>query len=110
MLAPGGLADEYEDVSQTIKDTLRACEILGERYLWVDALCIKQDDKKEKKEQTANMSSVYGAAVLAIVACAGSSVNAGVPEVEEKPISYRFTMGSIFPAYQRIFYTTASTA
>ena len=47
----------------------------------MDALCIKQDDKEDKKKQITNMSSIYGAAVLTIVAGAGSSVNAGLPGV-----------------------------
>ena len=81
LFTPGGLRDEHDDIPQTVRDALECCIMLDERYLWVDALCIRQDDEKDKKEQIANMSSVYGAAVFTIVACAGSSVNAGLPGV-----------------------------
>ncbi len=32
---------------QTTRDAMAVVEAIGERYLWVDALCIVQDNKKE---------------------------------------------------------------
>ncbi|EFQ92813.1 hypothetical protein PTT_10024 [Pyrenophora teres f. teres 0-1] len=45
-------------------------ESLGERYLWVDALCIISDDAKTKQESIANMDNIYAGSLLTIVASA----------------------------------------
>ena len=40
---------------KTITDAMALVSKIGERYLWVDALCIVQDDFKELAEQTSQM-------------------------------------------------------
>ena len=43
----GALSDRNEDVPTTIKDAFYVTDLLQERYLWVDAICIQQDDEGE---------------------------------------------------------------
>src|SRR2546421_8706447 len=71
LMSDGGLADSCQDIPQTIKDAMLLCEMLQEPYLWVDAMCIKQDDDVDMSRQIANMDAVYGSATLTIVAAAG---------------------------------------
>lgn len=61
-------------LSQTVEDALQACEKLGERYLWVDQLCIIQDDFDNKEHHIGRMGSVYALARLVIVDCTGKSM------------------------------------
>ncbi len=42
--------------------------ILEIRYLWIDALCIVQDDEDDWVREAALMANVYGSAVLNIAA------------------------------------------
>lgn len=77
----GALSDGNEDVPTTIKDTLYVTDLLHERYLWVDAICIQQDNEDDKKAQIPNMDKIYGCAKLTIVAGAGSNAWAGLPGV-----------------------------
>ena len=80
----GALSDGNEDVPTTIRDALCVADLLQERYLWVDAICIQQDNEDDKKVQIPNMDKIYGCAKLTIVAGAGSNAWAGLPGVRSR--------------------------
>lgn len=52
---------------KTIADAIRLCSKLGFDYVWVDALCIIQDDYEDWTSEAAKMSEVYGKSALTIV-------------------------------------------
>ena len=62
----------------TIKDALRLVSLLGERYLWVDRLCIVQDDLDTKQACLNAMGSIYSSAFLTIVAADGHNADHGL--------------------------------
>ncbi|KAK4172907.1 hypothetical protein QBC36DRAFT_195883, partial [Triangularia setosa] len=62
---------------QTIADALSLTGGLGIEYLWVDALCIVQDDTSDLKLQISN-AAIYRAASLKLVASSGLDCNAGL--------------------------------
>jgi len=64
---------------QTIKDAVAACKLLGQTYLWVDALCIIQDDPDDKNSQIPQMADIYSGALFALSAAGSSSVLEGCP-------------------------------
>lgn len=55
-------------ISETLFQALRALRRSRDhdRYLWIDALCINQTDKKEKSEQVWNMLQIYQQATKVI--------------------------------------------
>jgi hypothetical protein len=65
----------------TIADAAVVTQGLGEKYLWVDALCIVQDDEMDKSYFIPNMDSVYGCALVTIIALSGDGANAGLPGI-----------------------------
>jgi len=56
------------ELSQTIRDAIAITRIFGVRYLWIDALCIVQDDGKDWRLQAKNMARIYQNATLTISA------------------------------------------
>jgi len=73
----------YEhQIPQTIKDAMFLVKRLGDRYLWVDALCILQDPEcEDKKVQLPYMNRIYSSSVLTIAAAYGEGADAGLPGV-----------------------------
>ncbi|KAK4455314.1 hypothetical protein QBC34DRAFT_481428 [Podospora aff. communis PSN243] len=57
----------------TVRDAARVCMGMGLRYLWIDALCIVQDDPHDKRVEIAKMPSIYGGATVTIVAARSAS-------------------------------------
>ncbi|KAK1750900.1 heterokaryon incompatibility protein-domain-containing protein [Echria macrotheca] len=68
-------------IPQTIRDAMGLVRALGERYLWVDTLCIVQDDDTVRSAQIHAMASIYAGAVLTIVAAQGENADHGLPGI-----------------------------
>ncbi|KAH6657652.1 heterokaryon incompatibility protein-domain-containing protein [Truncatella angustata] len=67
--------------SKTIVDAMQASRYLGYRYLWVDALCIVQDDAQNIRANVESMQQIYSGAALTMVAAAGHDADFGIPGV-----------------------------
>ncbi|KAK0658716.1 heterokaryon incompatibility protein-domain-containing protein [Cercophora samala] len=79
--SPGVFHDGTIIISQTYLDAIKVTRDIGLRYLWVDALCIVQDDDAEKAIIISQMAAVYGNAVINIVASTNFSPDDGLPGV-----------------------------
>jgi Heterokaryon incompatibility protein (HET) len=62
---------------QTIKDAIHTTRQLGFRYLWVDVLCILQDDKVDKHKEIRKMKEIFSNAVVTISAACSESCHKG---------------------------------
>lgn len=71
LLEPGSL--NCCQIPQTIRDAMDVVFQLNERYLWVDALCIVQDDDAVKFDLINQMHETYENALITIVAASGES-------------------------------------
>jgi hypothetical protein len=70
---------------RTIQDAIDLTRALGFQYLWVDALCIVQDEEETKELLISNMDAVYGHAALTIVAASGLDADAGLRGWKSSP-------------------------
>jgi hypothetical protein len=69
------------DIPQTIQDAIVLVRNVGERYLWVDSLCILQDSKIDLEQQMGQMGELYGHSYFTIFAISGKDANYGIPGV-----------------------------
>ena len=65
-------------IAKTIRDAMGITALLDERYLWVDSLCIVQDDEVQKGRELDHMAAIYSNASVTIVAAQGEHANSGL--------------------------------
>lgn len=56
----------FPTLSPTYQDAVHVLRRLGIRYLWIDSLCIIQDDDADWQEESKTMATVYGKALLTL--------------------------------------------
>ncbi|EPE32859.1 hypothetical protein GLAREA_05871 [Glarea lozoyensis ATCC 20868] len=57
------------------RDAIRLARILDIRYLWIDSLCIIQDDKEDWEIESSKMAEIFSNAYLTVVASYGATCN-----------------------------------
>ncbi|KAB8446221.1 hypothetical protein FH972_025203 [Carpinus fangiana] len=78
LFCPGAIDQHWQTIAPTVRDAIDATGQLGFDYLWMDALCIPQDNRNVKQTLMAQMNFVYANAALTIVAAAGVDANHGL--------------------------------
>ncbi|KAF2104944.1 HET-domain-containing protein [Rhizodiscina lignyota] len=68
----------FSALPKTFQDTLLVARKLKVEYVWIDSLCIVQDDGEDWKKEAARMASVYGNAFLSINASSAPNANGGL--------------------------------
>ena len=67
---------------RTIEDAIYLTKKLGFDYVWIDALCIVQDDPPEEKNKSLKrMDAIYNCSALTIVAASGRHADVGIPGI-----------------------------
>jgi len=56
------------DMPKTYQDSIKLTRSLGLRYIWIDSLCICQDEAADWERESAKMLSIYSNAYLTIAA------------------------------------------
>jgi hypothetical protein len=87
-------------VPQVIQDAIYLVRNLGERYLWVDSLCVMQDASAEDMEKMLQaMARIYASAEFTIVAAGGSDADHGLRGIDG-PSQSRIPMSEMYdPKY-----------
>ena len=82
LATPGGLAAIFDELPRVIQDAIELTKRLGEKYIWIDSLCIVQNDDGVKSKLISKMNLVYKHAFLTIFAATGEDANAGLPGLQ----------------------------
>jgi len=88
-------------LSKTFRDAIAITQKLGIRYLWIDSLCIIQDDQEDWELEATKMSSVYGNAYLVLAATAAADGDVGCffprPNFREVKVFKNTILARIYP-------------
>jgi hypothetical protein len=75
-----------EQLPRTLADAVNVTRQLGFKYLWIDALCIIQDDQADKAIEIEKMGSIYKNSSLTIVASSSKSASEGFLQTRDEPV------------------------
>lgn len=67
----------FSDLSRTFQDAVTLTRKLGERFLWIDSLCIIQDEKEDWLREAADMARVYGNSYCTLAALSSADGSGG---------------------------------
>jgi len=59
---------DFDKLTKTFQEAIIVTQSLGIRYLWIDSLCIVQDDEDDWRRESVKMGRVYKDAVITIAA------------------------------------------
>lgn len=81
----------WEKLPKTFRDAISFTRKLGVPFLWIDSLCIVQDDKDKKDwhEQSANMANIYRNAYITLAATAAKDADGGLYTPYDQPPAHR---------------------
>ncbi|KFH48962.1 hypothetical protein ACRE_002540 [Hapsidospora chrysogenum ATCC 11550] len=94
-----------EDLPKTVLDAMWVARKLGLRYLWVDKLCIVQDDQEEVDAHVRHMAYVFANAYLTLIAAHGDIKTGLLPlDPRRTPAGGRgpLGMGSSSPTHEEL--------
>nr|XP_036578178.1 uncharacterized protein CTRU02_11967 [Colletotrichum truncatum]KAF6785342.1 hypothetical protein CTRU02_11967 [Colletotrichum truncatum] len=112
LLLPNSISQIRNRLPLTILDTITLVKLLGLRYLWVDLLCLIQDDPDDLSRGTAVMDNVYERSWLTVIAACGHDANSGLPAVtgtRAPQQTFRITPTVRFGLYTPLDWALAAT-
>jgi len=85
---------KISSLARNFKDAIHITRKLGVRYLWIDALCIVQDDEEDWIQEAASMYEIYNNALLVISASNSRHSETGMLFQRSACISRNFSLNA----------------
>ncbi|KAF5676341.1 hypothetical protein FDENT_9510 [Fusarium denticulatum] len=83
LLTPGSM-EGLNGLPRTVRDAIELTRKLGVQYLWIDALCLIQNDMEDLERGINVMDLIYERSLLTIIAASGNDADAGLPGVRAR--------------------------
>lgn len=80
------------DLSKSVQDGIKIAKNLKLRHIWVDCLCIVQDDPAEVAMEIDRMSDIYQGAVVTILAASSRSCGQGFLDLRSDQPSFEVAL------------------
>ena len=97
----------FLSLPQNFKDAVLLTRMLNVRYLWIDSLCIVQDNIHDWEVESARMASYYQHSYLTIAAAASSHCHGGFIKDLEPSLYSPYAVGSYTNGVARMRTATA---
>ncbi|KAI1269547.1 heterokaryon incompatibility protein-domain-containing protein [Xylariaceae sp. FL1019] len=81
LFAKGGIRRNWDSIPKTIQDSIEFVRKVDCRYIWIDQLCLIQDDDNDRGTGITAMDLVYEQAHFTIIAGSGTDADSGLPGV-----------------------------
>ncbi len=90
----------YDSLPRSYQDVVKVTRWLGIQHLWIDSLCILQDDPNDWEEESAKMAGIYSGSYLVIAATRASNSDEGFlqmrdPSSEIRSYDHYSSQGSV---------------
>ena len=97
------VAIPQESLCKTFQDAIYVAKFCGFEYLWIDSLCIVQDDEIDWRLESALMSSIYGNADLNIAASGAVDGSQGL--FFERPMCHlrRYRTSTVLHGHRKMY-------
>ncbi|KAF1811228.1 hypothetical protein P152DRAFT_474836 [Eremomyces bilateralis CBS 781.70] len=82
MFTTGVLETIWDLIPKTIQDAIVLTKGLDERFLWVDAICLLQNDERDIQQGVNVMDSIFENALMTIIATNEPDADSGLPGVD----------------------------
>ncbi|RTE78952.1 hypothetical protein BHE90_006561 [Fusarium euwallaceae] len=69
---------DWSQIPRTYQDTICVARLLGIQYVWIDSLCIIQDDSNDWARESSAMANIYENAYLTIAATSSEDSSGGL--------------------------------
>ncbi|KAF1973295.1 HET-domain-containing protein [Bimuria novae-zelandiae CBS 107.79] len=106
----------FETLPKTFRDAILVTYKLGLKYLWIDSLCIVQDDPGDWSHEAATMDSVYKHAYVTLAATASSDGTQGLFHTRHETVGLSISLNyeqasncSIVPPYELLIKTSRAS-
>lgn len=91
----------FQNLTKTFQDAIAVSRRLGFFFIWIDSLCIIQDDEDDWRRESALMSQVYGNAVVNIAASKAENGSFGLfTERDPRKVDRQFIRSSTSDVYE----------
>ncbi|KAL7924912.1 heterokaryon incompatibility domain-containing protein [Trichoderma austrokoningii] len=70
----------YSAMPKAYQDTVRVARALGVKYIWIDALCIIQDDREDWERESRMMAEIFHNSLATLILLRSASCNEGFLE------------------------------
>ncbi|KAK7977124.1 hypothetical protein PG996_003195 [Apiospora saccharicola] len=68
----------WKYIPKTYQDSIEICLELGTQYLWIDSVCIMQDDREDWQIESTRMADIYENSYITIAATKAKNGDAGL--------------------------------
>ena len=81
---------EFDTLTKTFQDAAQITAAIGFRYLWIDSLCIIQDDDEDWQRESAKMAAIFHGSTITLSATSAKNGHEGCGLTVEPGKTMRF--------------------